>query len=367
MIRQKVMESIRDFFASEGFIEAEAPLLVRSPDLSPNLAPLKTELIDSKGGKHDAFLITSPEFSMKKLLAAGFNKVFSLGKVFRNGEPWGGSHNPEFTMLEWYRAGADYRKMMDDTERLVKFCADACHAEQCQSEQCRRPVEARQEKTGLSILRQAQDDRHGAASRSLATTEKPWKRLSIKETFAGIGLNLDDLLTRDTMAKAAADRGYRISANDSFDDCFFKIFLTEIEPKLCRAVPTERRDGAPSVVEGTILYDYPVQMAALARPKPEDPRYAERFEVFLGGLELCNCFSELTDPAEQRRRFEKENEERRRLGKEKPPIDEDLLAALGKIRSATGNALGVDRLVMLLTGAKSIEDVMLFPASELFK
>ena len=328
-IRQKVMESIRDFFASEGFVEAEAPLLVAAPDLSPNLNPFKTEIIGDKGQKREAYLITSPEFSMKKLLAAGFDKVFSLGKVFRNGEPQTGLHNPEFTMLEWYRAGADYRKLMDDTERLVAYCAEAVDGQHTM-------------------------DNGRGASGPWSMVHGPWKRLSVKESFARIGLNLDELLTRDTMAKAAVDRGYKVSASDSFDDCFFKIFLTEIEPKL-------------GVTESIILYDYPIQMAALARPKPEDPRYAERFEAYVGGLELCNCFSELTDPAQQRKRFQAEQEERLRLGKEALPMDEDLIAALGQMKPSSGNALGVDRLVMLLCGAKSIDDVLLFPASEIFK
>jgi elongation factor P--(R)-beta-lysine ligase len=341
-IRAKVMEAIRDFFASEGFMEIEAPLLVRSPDLSPNLSSMKATLTDEKGKSVDAHLITSPEFSMKKMLAAGCDKIFSLGKTFRNGEHFGGSHNPEFTMLEWYRRGADYRKMMDDTERLVKYCADAAIRHSRESGDPIRPGDS----YGLDSRFRGNDEETGWA-------EMRWRRVSVKDVFAEIGLNLDLLLTRDSMAQAAADRGHRVSGDDTFDDCFFRIFLTEIEPKL-------------GVLSPTILYDYPIQMAALARPKPEDPRYAERFEAYAGGLELCNCFSELTDAEEQRRRFTAENAERKRMGKDVPPMDEDLLAALPEIGSAAGNALGVDRLVMLLCGAKAIEDVMLFPASELF-
>lgn len=314
------MESIRDFFASEGFVEFETPLLVAAPGMEPNLAPFKTELRDASGKKYNGYLVTSPEYSCKKMLAAGVPKLFSLGKVFRNEEPIGleagnvNSHNPEFTMLEWYRAGEDYTKLMDDTERLVNFCAAAVAG----------PVPLK------------------------------WLRLSVKEAFAQIGLNLDQILTRDTMAKAAADRGYQISGSDSFDDCFFKIFLTEIEPKLGLAQPI-------------ILYDYPVQMASLSRAKPGDPRYAERFEVYLGGLELANAFSELIDPVEQRARLLEERALRGTLGKDQPPVDEDFIAAVGAMPSSAGIALGVDRLVMLLAGAKSIEDVILFPASELFQ
>jgi lysyl-tRNA synthetase class 2 len=318
--RAKIMEAIRDFFASEGFVEIEAPLLVRSPGMEPNLSPFKTAVADEHGKKYAGYLVTSPEYACKKMLAAGMDKIFSLGKVFRNGEQFGGTHNPEFTMLEWYRAGETYEKIMDDTERLVAFCAKA-------------------------IAYNLQPTTYNLTA--------PWARISVKDAFAQIGLNLDERLTRDTMAKAAADRGCAVSPDDSFDDCFFKIFLTEIEPKLGKERPT-------------ILYDYPIQMASLSRAKENDPRYAERFEAYANGLELCNAFSELVDPAEQRRRFGVEAKERAKHGKDVPPIDEDLLSALGEIRSAAGNALGVDRLVMLLTGAKSIDDVLLFPSSELF-
>lgn len=312
------MECIRDFFASEGFTEIETPLLVASPGMEPNLSHFKTAISDNFGNKKTAYLVTSPEYSCKKMLAAGIPNLFSLGKVFRNDEPAGGTHNAEFTMLEWYRAGADYQSLMNDTEYLVKYCVDTC---KLKTESCK--------------------------------LDGRWERLSVKEAFARIGLNLDQILTRDTIAKAAEDKGYAVSSNDSFDDCFFKIFLTEIEPKL-------------GIEQPTILFDYPIQMAALSRAKPSDPRYAERFEVYANGLELANAFSELTDPVEQRRRFEQEARERAVAGKDVPPIDENLLDALGQIRSAAGIALGVDRLVMLLTGSRLIEDVILFPTGELF-
>jgi len=316
--RAKIVEAIRDFFSSEGFVEVETPQLVRAPGMEPNLAHFKTTLRAAPGASApseiEGFLITSPEYACKKMLAAGIPKLFSLGKVFRNGEPWGGAHNPEFTMLEWYRAGEEYRKLMDDTERLVAACA-----------------------------------------RVVGHPGYPaWERLSVREAFARAQVNLDECLTRDTMSAAARRKGYAVSSDDTFDDCFFKIFLTEIEPGL----GTERP---------TILYEYPVQMAALSRPKPEDPRYAERFEVYLGGLELSNAFSELTDPVEQRRRLVEEQNLRVRLGKERLPVDEDFLAALAHMPPSAGNALGVDRLVMALTGAASIPDVMLFPASDLFQ
>ena len=320
------MEGIRDFFAMEGFSEIETPLMVSAPGMEPNLSPFKTTLHDEKGNKTSAYLVTSPEYPCKKMLAAGMEKIFSLGKVFRNEEPYNSlagsivAHNPEFTMLEWYRAHADYTKIMDDIEHLVRYCYDAVNG----------PMPMAR---GLSF--------------------NDWERLSMKEAFAKIGLDLDQILTRDTMAKAAVLKGYAVAPTDSFDDCFFKIFLSEIEPGL-------------GIDHPTILYDYPIQMAALSRAKPNDPRYAERFEVYAGGLEIANAFSELTDAAEQRRRLEEERELRGKLGKDQPPVDDDFIEAVGQMPPSAGIALGVDRLVMLFAGVGTIEDVMLFPASELF-
>ncbi len=320
------MEGIRDFFAMEDFNEIETPLMVAAPGMEPNLSPFKTVLHDEKGNKTAAYLVTSPEYPCKKMLAAGMEKIFSLGKVFRNEEPYGAlagtvmAHNPEFTMLEWYRAGVDYTKIMDDVERLVQYCYDAVN---------------------------------GPMSMARGLSFDNWERISVKEAFAKIGLDLDQILTRDTMAKAAAGKGYDVAPSDSFDDCFFKIFLSEIEPAL-------------GIDRPTILYDYPIQMAALSRAKPEDPRYAERFEVYAGGLEIANAFSELTDAVEQRRRLEEERELRGKHGKDQPPVDEDFIAAVGQMPPSAGIALGVDRLVMLFAGVDRIEDVMLFPASEIF-
>ncbi len=262
---------------------------------------------------------------MKKLLAAGEPRIFQLARVFRDAER-SATHHPEFTMLEWYRAGADYTALMDDCAALLAACADAA---------------------GGATLRW--QDR-------VSDPRQTCERLSVAEAFArhaGIDLlaTAPDPRAPDVaqLAAAAARAGIAAHAGDDWESLFFRIFLERIEPKL----------GAPAP---TILYDYPISMAALARPSPRDPRLAERFELYVAGLELANAFSELTDPVEQRRRFEADTAAKQRLYGERYPIDEDFLAALGSgFPASAGIALGVDRLIMLACGAPHIEDVLWAP------
>jgi len=283
---------IREWFFEEGFVEVETPAMVRFPGQEPYLNPLQTVVCNERGNKEDVYLITSPEFAHKKLLASGFDKIFELARCFRNYEPRSLLHNPEFTMLEWYRSGVDYEKIMDDVEGLVSNIAL---------------------KLGKNI-------------------GKPWERMRVKDAFKKYAdINLDNELQRL-----------------DFADWFFKVFLTHIEPKL-------------GLIEPVILYDYPASMAALAKIKKDDYRYAERFEVYWKGVELANAFTELTDSKEQRNRFIKEQEEQKKIGKGIRPIDEDFLKALDNIPNAGGIALGVDRLAMLLLDAKSIDEVIFFP------
>lgn len=311
--------AIREFFVSRGYTEVETPILVASPDMSPALTPFTTTLVDAAGGTHQAGLITSPEFSMKKLLGMGMQKIFTTTKVFRNSDFFiddtPKQHNPEFTMLEWYNQGADYCTGMDETEALIKHCAK------------RLPC------TSLG--------------------DGPFTRVHLPSAFKeATNVELADA-TEEDLRSACERLGLSTDPSDTWSDYFHRLFLTQIETKL----PTE----------GAFVYDFPRQQAALSRLTP-DGRYAERFELYLQGSELCNAFSELTDEAEQRRRFEEETAERLATGKPTFPIDEDLLAGLPSLRQPTfGNALGVDRLLMLLTGASSIENVLAFPARELFK
>lgn len=318
VLRAKILDLIREWFKKEGFLEVETPSIVRHPDLAPDLDLFATDFV-SKDGKvrERRYLQTSPEYDMKKLLGAGFEKIFQMSKSFRNAE-WVGDaspenrHNPEFTMLEWYLAEADYRDMMRDTENLIKY-----------------------------VVQQL-----AVGSQQLA--EKEWERLSVRDAFKRYAeLDLDALRGVELLRAALEKKGYELGAEYSWDDLFFLVMLNEIEPKLGFDAPV-------------FLYDYPASQAALAK-KGKDPFYAERFELYINGVELCNAFSELADPVEQRQRFQEERARRAEMGKEEIPLDEGLLEALKTMPPSAGNALGVDRLVMVLLGKKSIEEVLLFP------
>jgi len=321
--RQAMLAGLRAWFAAEGFVEAETPALQVSPGLEPHLVAFTTELVAPDGGSSRLYLHTSPEFAMKKLLAAGEARLFQFARVYRNAER-SDTHHPEFTMLEWYRAGADYRALMADCEALLPAAAAAA---------------------GTAAFHW-----RGAACDPFA----PWQRLSVAEAFARhAGIDILASAPDDTAALAAEARriGVRVAAGDDWDDLFFRIFLERIEPELGRPAPT-------------ILYDYPVHMAALSRPSPADPRLAERFELYVCGLELANAFSELTDAAEQRRRFEADMAYKQQRYGERYPIDEDFLAAVAAMPPAAGIALGIDRLAMLASGADRIEDVLWLPVAE---
>lgn len=295
-----------------GFVEIEAPLLVQSPDMEPTLSPLETDLKTT----NRAALITSPEYSMKKLLGEGSAKIFSLGKVFRDEEVWDETHVSEFTMLEWYQAGVDYQEGMGQTRELIKAVAE-----------------------------------------TLGVKEHPllrsWEKKQVEELFEEIGISSVGERSREALMTEAKSRDLHVAEDDTWSDVFYRLYASLIEPDL----PED---------QATIIYDYPLPQAALARPCP-DGVYAERFELFSGKLELCNAFTELTDAKEQRKRFEEEQKERARLGKTVFPIDEELLGLLPSVPNPTfGNALGIDRLLMTLLGAESIEEVLLFPPTRLF-
>ncbi|MDD5252177.1 MAG: EF-P lysine aminoacylase EpmA [Patescibacteria group bacterium] len=332
--RGRTLAAVREFFVSEGFMEVETPILVARPGMEPNLDVFATEVRDESGHGQPAYLITSPEYSLKKLLAAGYERIFEITKCFRNGEPFGGTHNPEFTMIEWYRAQTDYTALMADTEQLVARCAERI--------------------AGGTAL----------AWRGMKVdVAPPWPRLTVAEAmdrYAGLdlGRGIDD---PDWFRAAAAEKGIIVAPTDSWDDVFYKIFLRDVEPRL--GLPEA---GSSVPARPVIIYEYPRSMAALARLKPCDGRYAERFEAYCLGLELGNAFSELTDAAEQRSRLTVEAAARQKACRIPWEIDEDFLAAVGAMPPSAGIAFGLDRLVMLLTDAPSIEDVLFFPAAKLF-
>lgn len=316
--RSHVVKLVRQYFDEQGFLELQTPRLVGLPGQEPYLNPMWTEVVEQDGTKHRAALITSPEYALKRMLANGFDKIYDLGPCFRNGEPWDGTHDTEFMMVEWYEKGIDLSELMDRTEAMVKFVA------------------------------------HHLESGKWKVEEEPFRRITVEQAMREYaGVELGPLLgNREAMAEVCRAHHQTVVETDTWDDLFFKIFLSEVEPKLGE-VPT-------------FLWRYPLSMAALAQKDPDDTRYALRTELYIGDLELANGYVELADPVEQRARFEEEQELRRSLGKDVWPIDERFMGALPNMGQAAGIAFGVDRLAMLLTGTKSISNLMPIPVRERF-
>ena len=325
--RARIMAEMRTVLSGRGYVEVETPVLQVSPGAEPHLEAFSTELRGPRPGEAaQRYLQTSPELAMKKLLVAGMPRIFQIARVFRNAEA-ADTHHPEFTMLEWYRAGAGYLDLVDDAVALLTAAAAT--------------GQGRLSWRGVTCV-----------------PTDPWERLTLAEAFerhAGV-----DLLTTlgpdgdgDLAALDAQVRplGHGARPGDAYADLFFRVMLDRVEPRLGFGVPT-------------VLTDYPAEMAALSRRKPGDRRLAERWELYVCGLELANAFGELTDPVEQRRRFADAEALRRSLYDRNYPVDEDFLAALEHgMPPAAGIALGVDRLVMLAVGAARIDDVLWVPVS----
>ncbi|WP_377845763.1 EF-P lysine aminoacylase EpmA [Bosea sp. UC22_33] len=327
LARGRIKAAFRRWFEARDFTEVEAAILQLSPGNETHLHGFSTTLIDNAAVPHPYYLHTSPEFAAKKLLAAGESRIFDFARVFRNRERTA-LHHPEFTMLEWYRAGEDYDALMQDCAALMAEAARAA---------------------GATMLRW-----RGIEADPFAAPE----RLTLQEAFkrhAGIDLlrmvTADQEVDRGGLAADAIEAGIRVTDDDTWSDIFSRILSERVEPHLGRG-------------RATILCEYPISEAALARPKPGDPRVAERFELYACGVELANAFGELTDPAEQRRRFEADMDEKERIYGERYPVDEDFLEALALMPAASGIALGFDRLVMLCVGARRIEDVLWTPVAE---
>lgn len=324
LARGRIQSAIRGWLAEEGIIEVDPAALAISPGNEAHLHAFATDALAEDGQGRRMYLHTSPEFAMKKLLAAGERQIAAFAHVWRNRER-GPLHSPEFTMLEWYRVGADYTRLMADCAALLRLAALAA---------------------GAKTLRFGK-----AECDPFALPE----RLSVADAFqrhAGIdltaSLRADGTTDRTTLAAQAGGAGLRVAPDDTWSDIFSKLLVEFVEPHLGHG-------------RATILDRYPVAEAALARPAPDDPRFAERFELYACGVELANGFGELTNAPEQRRRFEAEMAEKSRIYGESYPIDEDFLAALALMPDAAGIALGFDRLVMLATGAPRIDTVIWAP------
>jgi lysyl-tRNA synthetase class 2 len=322
LMRAKIVKALRGFFEREDFVEIEPSALQVSPGNETHISAFSTDFQPLGGDPSRLYLHSSPEFDCKKLLAAGEERIFSLAHVFRNGER-SRFHHPEFTMLEWYRAKTPYRALIDDCAAILQIAAEV--------------ADVKEFRFGDFRLDPFLDP----------------EILSVAEAFerhAHIDLLavLDD---REALAARAHSLGVRVSADDHWSDLFSKILSDRIERELGHG-------------RATVLIDYPASEAALARKKPGEPRLAERFELYGCGVELANAFGELNDPREQRARFQADMAEREKLYGSSYPIDEDFLAALAVMPEASGIALGLDRLVMLATGADHIEQVLWAPVAD---
>lgn len=310
--RALLTDAVRAFFRARGYMEVETPYAVPVPGEEVHVGTFRTERVSPTGERWPLWLHTSPEFAMKKLLAGGSGPVFQLARVWRNNEG-SDTHAPEFTMLEWYRPGAGMAELIAETLDLLRAVLPPV-------------VRCRGVETDLSAA----------------------ETLTMAEAFARYA-GADVLATEGDAPALAAASGARLREDETWEDLFFRLLLERIEPRIGRAHPT-------------FLTHWPAAQAALARRDPADPRVAERFELFVCGLELANAFVELTDPVEQRARFIADRARRHAInGAEDWALDEEFLAAVGQMPQCAGIALGFDRLAMIASGAERIDQVLWLP------
>lgn len=326
-IREKVLRAIRFFFRARGFHEVETPILIAHPPAESYLDVFETTLLDRHRKPTQAFLSTSPEIPLKKLMVAGLGNCYSITKAFRNMETQSKLHNPEFTVLEWYRVHADYFDIMKDCEQLVVDIAKTLGKRKTLMYQ------------GTQI-----------------NLTPPWERLSVSEAFKKYAfIDFDAFLDENKARQISKRKGYRVEENNTWEELYNQIFLNEVEKYLGQGRPT-------------ILYDFPSAVAALSQRKTSDPRFCERFEFYIKGLELGDCYGELTDPTESKKRFEFQMKEIVRLGKTSYEYDQDFIDALKVgLPKCSGIAVGVDRLAMLFADVTDITDVLFFSAREQFR
>jgi lysyl-tRNA synthetase class 2 len=326
LARGRIAVALRAWFAARDFVEVETATLQVSPGNETHLHAFGTGLIGPGGERRELYLRTSPEFAAKKLLAAGETRIFDFARVFRNRER-GALHHPEFTLLEWYRANEPYETLMDDSAAIIAEAARAAGTQE-----------------------------FSFRGRTIDPFAAP-ERITVAEAFARhAGVDLLATISggegdRAALAAEALKAGVAIAADDTWGDIFSRILAERVEPHLGNG-------------RATLLYEYPLPQAALARTKPGSDQVAERFELYACGVELGNAFGELTDVPEQRKRFAAAMDEKQRIHGERYPVDEDFLDALAQMPPACGIALGFDRLVMLATGAQRIEQVIWTPVVE---
>jgi lysyl-tRNA synthetase class 2 len=321
LARNRIKKAVRAWFEAEGFCEIEAGQLQVSPGNETHLHGLATAKLAPDGTPTPLYLHTSPEFACKKLLAAGEEKIFDFARVFRNREA-GPLHATEFTMLEWYRAEADWQVVIEDCLALLRVAAAAVPTEQFAWRGRLVPVNA--EPVRLSLA-------------------EAFDRYAGMDLMASMSLDGQDDV--DRLRNQARFVGISTDDSDTWSDVFSKVLVEKIEPNLGFEAPC-------------VLHSYPISEAALARKNPSDPRVAERFELYVCGVELANGFGELTDAAEQRVRFQADMDLKQAIYGERYPLDEDFLEALTKMPKASGVALGFDRLAVLASGARRIDDVL---------
>lgn len=331
-LRETLLKSIRRFFDDQQFHEVETPILLGHAPAESYLQPLATIIETRQHTSQHAYLATSPEIALKKLLVAGIGNCYSITKTFRNNETPSQLHSTEFTMIEWYRVSAGIADMMRDCETLV-----------------------------LSLYRDIQDTHHTQERTNLLTYQgkridltAPWERMTVAEAFhRWAGIDLGKFLQYDVACAMAMEKGYIVGANTTWEQLFHQIFLNEIEPHLGLEKPV-------------ILYEYPAGMAAMVAPKEEDMRFCDRFEVYIAGLELANCYRELTDGKEQEKRLQEEVE---KIAKERNIVasyDMDFIEAMNVgLPACSGIALGIDRLIMLFADVADIADIQFFPEREI--
>lgn len=309
--RQYIIKAIRAFFDARGYLEVDTPYMVATPGEEVHLTPFSTLYKTPQGEEKRFFFHTSPEFAMKRIVAAIQRPIYQLARVWRNREG-GPTHLPEFTMLEWYRPYCDLQGLMDETENLLRVIL---------------PPIVEHQKGRIDI-------------------SQPFERLTLQQAFERY-VGIDLLETGDDAVQLSKAANYSLRPYETWEDLFFRILLEKIEPYIGLERPT-------------FLTHWPVSQAALARRDPKDLRVALRFELYAAGLELCNAFEELTDPKEQRSRFIEDRKQRKKLYPEAEewPMDEELLEALHTMPPCSGIAMGLDRVVMLATRARHIEDIL---------